>query len=356
MNTNTSFKSNLSKSLYLIRGIAISLVVIGHVIGYNRNYGMRQIYDSDFYLLGWICDLINTFHMPTFFIVSGVGFAIFSKKDISYKQFFSSKFQKLLIPLIIWSPLYFIFQSLSKGRQIELINIIQVIFYPYEIFWFLHALIFCALFAFIYFKFFKSTLGYLLISIILFTANSFLIHLGWSLPGSYFWNLFYAFGVFVTKYLFELDLLPLKNNYEFKKVIIVVFSIMIMVVTLHFLPKDADVDYLRIVNGIIGFLCLYIVCDKLITNLSNTKLIYGKLLATLTNFFIYSGKVSMVIYLFHGYFTGLLKTIMFKVGILPNPSLYFVIVSYAGILGPILIYEILKNRSRLFLYSIGSGK
>jgi hypothetical protein len=72
MNEISDFKTlqkEISESLYWIRGVAIALVVVGHVIGFDQNYEMRKLYDSDLRLIGAIGDAVNTIHMTTFFIV-----------------------------------------------------------------------------------------------------------------------------------------------------------------------------------------------------------------------------------------------------------------------------------------------
>ncbi|BCL39488.1 acyltransferase family protein [Nostoc sp. MS1] len=247
MTSDTIWKNNLSKYLYFIRGVAIILVVIGHIIGYNISYGMRQVYNSDLSVLGWICDLINTFHMPTFFVVSGIAFAAFSKKDISYKKFFTSKFHKLFIPLIVWCPPYFIFQSLTRSKPFSFADIINSVIYPYEIFWFLHVLIFSTLFAFLYFKNFKSIKLYLFISISLFVISILLKANG--VQDYFFWNLFYAFGVFITKYLLQIETLVLTRNNILTQAILPCLCVAIIVTCEDLLPKDADVDYLRLITS-----------------------------------------------------------------------------------------------------------
>lgn len=353
-----SFKKQLSQRLYWIRGVAIALVVIGHVIGYNLNYGMRQIYNSDLSILGWICDFINTFHMPTFFIASGIAFAAFSQKDISYQKFFSSKFQKLVIPLIVWCPPYFILQSLSKSNPFTITDVITSVIYPYEIFWFLHTLIFTTLLAFLYFKNFKSTTAYFLLSVVIFIASIFLNQLGWQLPlqAYCFWNIFYAFGILITKYLHKIELLTTQKH-QFINLCITSLCFIFMVLCQYFLPPDASIDFLRLFNGIVGFILMYVISTQLFIQVNNHNLsIKETLFPKISNYIQYLGTVSMAIYLFHGYFTGVTKAILLKIFVLPNPALYFLLVSGMGIAGPILVYEIFRSRSKMFIYSIGATK
>ncbi|NEU74503.1 acyltransferase [Hassallia byssoidea VB512170] len=339
MNVNANFKKNLSESLYLIRGVAIALVVIGHVIGYNRDYGMRQIYNSDLSPLGWLCDLINTFHMPIFFIASGVAFAAFSNKNTTFKKFVTSKFEKLIIPLICWAPIYFVFQSLSKGKQFNFLDIIKATVFPYEIFWFLHALIFATLLSFICFKYFKSNLVYFSVSILLFIL------------GFGYWNLFYAFGVFIASYLDKIRLYL--EKLPFLIFFIFICGITTMVLTKYFIAVS-NIENSRIINGPIAFLSMYAVTN------SREKILLPKQLEHLRHAiatsFVSLGVASMIIYLFHGYFTR--GTIIFitKFLGLPNPILYFTVVSFMGILGPIILYKFLLSKSKIFMYSIGGVK
>ncbi|MGI2906715.1 acyltransferase family protein [Tolypothrix sp. VBCCA 56010] len=338
MNVNASFKKNLSESLYLIRGVAIALVVIGHVIGYNRDYGMRQIYNSDLSPLGWLCDLINTFHMPIFFIASGVAFAVFSNKNTTLKKFVSSKFEKLIIPLICWAPIYFVFQSLSKGKQFNFLDIVKATVFPYEIFWFLHALIFATLLSFICFKYFQSNLVYFSVSILLFIL------------GFGYWNLFYAFGVFIASYLEKIRLYL--EKLPFLIFVIFIAGITTMVLTKYFIAVN-NIENSRIINGPIAFLSMYAVTN------SREKILLPKQLENLRHAvatsFVYLGAASMIIYLFHGYFTR--GTILFITKFLvPNPIFYFIVVSFMGILGPIILYKFLLSKSKIFIYSIGGVK
>lgn len=58
---DAKFKKYLSHNLYYIRGVAIVLVVVGHVIGDKKTNGMRQMYKSDIFFLTWLSDLFILF-------------------------------------------------------------------------------------------------------------------------------------------------------------------------------------------------------------------------------------------------------------------------------------------------------
>lgn len=353
MKTDVNFKAALSQDLYVIRGIAIVLVVVGHVIGYNRDYGMRKAYNSDLSVLGWIGDLINTFHMPLFFIASGIAFAVFSNKDTTYIKFARSKLEKLLIPLICWAPGYFIFQSLYKGESFSLLDVINAVVYPYEIFWFIHSLIFATILSFICFKLFKSPLIYFGISLLLFVIcshylNNNLIYIWWH------WNIFYAFGVIIAPYLnklhLKLETLPLPIT-----LLISSLCMTVLLTTKYFIKiSNNGFDFARLINGPTAFLLLYIILEfskNLAVN--NTE---SKFRSSLATNIMFIGKISIVVYLFHGYFTRSAIMIINKILGRPEAILYFLVVSLMGVLGPVVLYQLLHNRSKFFRYSIGAGK
>ncbi|MDF5730700.1 MAG: acyltransferase family protein [Rhizonema sp. PD38] len=99
------FKQKLSHDLYFVRGFAILWVVVGHVIG-DRSAGIRQLYDQDIPILAWMYTFIYSFHMPIFFIVSGISFAVFSKsKEINHWEsvlmvFWDFSLHTFLLPII----------------------------------------------------------------------------------------------------------------------------------------------------------------------------------------------------------------------------------------------------------------
>ena len=73
------YKKQRIEYLDIARGIAIILMVIGHVVG-----------------KGWKRDLIFSFHMPLFIIVSGMFF-----KEKSFKEFIGNTIKKLIIPYVL---------------------------------------------------------------------------------------------------------------------------------------------------------------------------------------------------------------------------------------------------------------
>src|ERR671933_522359 len=347
MRADTSFKTHLSQNLYFIRGIAIVLVIIGHVIGDSKNDGMRKMYSSDIFGLSWLADFIYTFHMPVFLIVSGVAFAVFSKKDGSYLEFVRSKLNRLIVPLVCWAPPFFIFHSLSQGKHFSFIDMINAVIFPYSMFWFLHALIFASLFSFCFFKFFKSPLLYLLISLGLFTISLVFKEL---LVSFYFsFNIFYAFGVFLAYYLPEAHL-TLERLSSIIIFLILSSCVIIMLAVKHYMGNNHH-PLASLINGIIAFSFLFVILDTPRIKLSSQWI--NNLWHSFVTQILYAGKMSMVIYLFHMYFATIARTLLFKVFSVKEPGIHFIVGSITAYLGSIIVYKLFQKRSKVFIYSIG---
>lgn len=172
MEASSDFKQKLSRDLFFVRGFAILLVVIGHVIG-DRNSGVRQLYNQDIAGLSWSYSFIYTFHLPVFFILSGISFAIFSKTNVTFVEFIQAKSKRLIIPWVCWTPIFCIFRSLSSKENLTLFGLIKYILNADFIFWFFPALLFATLLAFSILKLSNSSFVYYIVSVILLISASY---------------------------------------------------------------------------------------------------------------------------------------------------------------------------------------
>lgn len=347
-----SLKQRLSTELYWIRGVAIALVVMGHVIGFTPAYGMRELYQSNLPILGWVSDRINSIHMPIFFAISGLAFSIFGNASIGYIDFFFKKFSRLVIPLVVWSPLYFIFQNLYKGNSFSGIDLIKSIVMPYEIFWFLHALIWITLLTFIYFHNQKSLVIYATLSVIwaavgLNTENSIL--------SNGYWNLFYAVGLISGK------LLPLTlngiNNFlatgtifelkTIKSLYIILTSLCIVGLLVTTQPQILGFHISRLLIGLPIFFSwlIWAILPLALTNKTNVDESVNERRIKVNEFIVFMGKQSLVIYIFHGYFTRSFALIFNSFLSFISPPAYFFLASCMGILGPLFLYLFAVKKS-----------
>lgn len=128
-----------NRAIETLRGAAILLVVMGHVIGSAPDGGMKIDFPS-----GWryfyLC--IVYIQMPLFTAIAGWVYALKPTEGVFWGRFVGTKFKRLLIPMAAVSTLYFLVQYLTPGTNSKelLGDIWQIYVFPYTIFWYLQAL------------------------------------------------------------------------------------------------------------------------------------------------------------------------------------------------------------------------
>lgn len=122
-----------------LRGIAILLVVMGHVIGVDGKGGMQVADDS---LFRYFYDLFATIRMPLFTVISGWVYALHPVGRGETSLFLRKKVRRLLFPLIFVGTTYFLIQYLIPGTNTKapLASIWRIYIFPYTIYWYLPAL------------------------------------------------------------------------------------------------------------------------------------------------------------------------------------------------------------------------
>ena len=93
---NKLSKKNRMTFIDIAKGIAILLMVIGHS------------YSKTNFFLEWI----NSFHMPLFFIVTGILYGMINEKKGCLTFNFKTKAINLLLPYFIWGTLIQLFFAL----------------------------------------------------------------------------------------------------------------------------------------------------------------------------------------------------------------------------------------------------
>lgn len=134
--------ANAGKNLSIetLRGIAILLVVVGHVIGSGPGGGMKIDFPHPLrYLYVWI-DYIQ---MPLFTAIAGWAYALkpFSASS-GFGSFAGKKALRLLVPMAVVGTLYFFVQYLMPGTNSkgELGQMWRIYVFPYTIYWYLPSL------------------------------------------------------------------------------------------------------------------------------------------------------------------------------------------------------------------------
>ncbi|MEE1085704.1 MAG: acyltransferase family protein [Schaedlerella sp.] len=82
----------------VIKGLTIFFMVLGH--SYSNNNGE------------WIIRWISSFHMPLFFVISGVLYGM--RKETTIRLDIKKKMRTLILPYLFWGTLYQMFLSILK--------------------------------------------------------------------------------------------------------------------------------------------------------------------------------------------------------------------------------------------------
>ncbi|MBR8837336.1 MAG: acyltransferase [Stigonema ocellatum SAG 48.90 = DSM 106950] len=344
-NITPEIKQKISNNLYFVRGLAIFMVVVGHVIG-NKDAGISQLYKQNVPILAWIHTFIYTFHMPIFFIASGISFAIFSKTNTNYIKFVKSRFFRLLLPWICWSPIYFILRTFSGKVNFSIFGILKAILSADFIFWFFPALTFASVLSFVVFQTIKNQKIYIFTSITLLILS---FYIKTVLSVWFYFNIFYAFGFLTATNLAKIE----QNSNKISPLRIVYYVFILLVTMLSVSYFFVSEELVKLFNGILGFYLVYILgsydWSKLTSGLRYQPF------NLLRNTIVYWGKISMSIYLIHVIFGSFTRTLLVKIGI-TDVMIQFAMGLFVSLFGSVLTHECLHNRSKLFLYSIGEAK
>lgn len=142
--------------LDVARGIAILLVVLGHC--YNENYIRTWIY---------------SFHMPLFFIMSGMLINYKNETEINFSNFIIKKLKSNLVPYLFFSLLILISEAFIKQNLIE--NLVDIFLgVGLWALWFIPCLFLAEIFFLIISKNVKNRLAANLVFLFLFALGLFL--------------------------------------------------------------------------------------------------------------------------------------------------------------------------------------
>lgn len=105
-------EKNRNRTIDVIKGIAIILVIYGHCIQFGS--GVDYLETGSFYNNS-LFKFIYSFHMPLFMLISGHLFYYTMLKH-SYKDVLHSRFKSLIVPIIIWQTLS-LFAGINNNIQ-----------------------------------------------------------------------------------------------------------------------------------------------------------------------------------------------------------------------------------------------
>ena len=328
-NKNTNKKQLLE--MVFLQTIGPLLVVIGHTMNGLPN---NEIFQA-------LKKFIYVFHMPLFFFMAGYLFIYANENtSIKYKEFIKKKFYRLLIPYFVWNIIFiipkFLFQSyLSDEVVLSFKDIVLLFFTPrlniWGHLWFLVAIFIVYCIAPI-FK--KCIVQYKKIYVIMFI-------------------LFFIFSLFpINTDLFTLADLSkniiffLLGMSAFKHIDLVKKPYSIMILAILF-----AISFILWMNFDNRITTILLCCNILLILLSIGFLLRNKIDSNIIS------NNSMTFYLFHWPIMIVTRIIFYQLMHI-NYLMSAVIMSLAGIIGPIIIIKIieklkLKEKSNIIRNIIG---
>ena len=129
-----------------LKGFAIFLVVVGHVILGYMHTGM---FIEHQWSLQFVYDVIYSFHMPLFFIISGFLYKLtWRQKDIRLAKSISNNVLNMVLMYILFSVVFWMFKyiaaeygNIQMSDQFILMDLLYIFISPLAYLWFLYVLI-----------------------------------------------------------------------------------------------------------------------------------------------------------------------------------------------------------------------
>lgn len=146
-----------------VRGLALLLVVAGHVIGFSPDDGLR-VSDGSFWRK--LYDVLKPVRMPLFCTISGYVYAMRAVHPASqFTQFGIGKLKRLGIPFMVVTTIYFILLGIKEGVPFTPLALLNAYLFGSNHLWFLQAImwIFLLVFALDKFSLMQKLRDYLIV-------------------------------------------------------------------------------------------------------------------------------------------------------------------------------------------------
>lgn len=128
------------EAIETLRGLAVVLVVIGHVIGVDAGGGMKV---EDNSVWRYLYASLQYVRMPLFTAISGWVYAYYPVGRIDAGVFMLKKVRRLLLPMVFVGTLYFLLQHATPGTNgggNDLSDIWKIYVFPFTVYWYLPSL------------------------------------------------------------------------------------------------------------------------------------------------------------------------------------------------------------------------
>ncbi|WP_440980291.1 acyltransferase family protein (plasmid) [Sphingomonas pseudosanguinis] len=303
----------------MAKGIGIILVVYGHCLRGLSSAGFIP-QDSPLLVTDYI---VYTFHMPLFFIASGLFFSKSLQK--SNRNFWIRQIKNILYPYFFWSLFCGSIQIILSSSSVtnggmSLSRLSQILWSPISPFWFLYALFFCY-----FISWFLKNIPIVIkttIFCILFIISFYTI--GGVINDVFYGLLYFSIGIFIQKHKF-IRLIP----ENFGAVLGVSTIFIITAFASYYLGVPERMPFIAAIMGVISTASI---CRFIEYKLGNGIMV--RMLSAL-------GQYSISIYVMHIIFIVFVRTILVKIFMIKSIPAVIIPAVLCGIFFPILIQRIL---------------
>lgn len=144
--------------LDIVRGVTIILMVFGHCLQYGN--GTEFIENSGFFY-NRLFQLIYSFHMPLFMLLSGYLFFYTVGKHQKTSDFIKNRWQRLCLPVIGWQTFHYLVNGVRmvwRGGTIDSGYLLRYVRSWFTDIWFLLAILYCSVIIFAVRKYGKDNI------------------------------------------------------------------------------------------------------------------------------------------------------------------------------------------------------
>ena len=302
------------------KAIGIIVVVYGHVGRGLEKAGITYSYFKE------IDNFIYSFHMPLFFVLSGLFFVKSIEKQQT-KEFVISKISSILYPYLIWSLIQIVIQfaasSLINGDVTK--YDVLTFFLPRGQFWFLLALfiiIILNLITFINYKY----------NGLIITSLSAILICHFIKPDDFTFKVFYHLiffniGCYLTYYKSLIEKISLKST---------TLLIALIWLSTYLLSQYFNLLIFDFWNSLTGSLSIISLSLSMLEK---------------ENFITYIGKYSIIIYLMHIIVTAFTRIILKKIFHIEEALLHILIGTLFGVIIPCILYKYLLKNKFYYLFN-----
>ena len=303
----------------MAKGVGITLVVYGHCLRGLRSAGFIP-QDSALIITDYI---VYTFHMPLFFIASGLFFGRSLRK--SNFDFWTNIFKNILYPYFFWSLLCGSIQIILSGSSatnsgMSASRLSEILWNPISPFWFLYALFFSYAIAWAL-KGISVEIS-LIIGLCLLVASFYTI--GGVVSDVFYGFTYFSLGMYIQKQKL-IDVIP--ASYGAALGVVVIFFITAFASYSLGVP-----DRMAFIAALLGVIATATICRLIECKLDN-----GPLVSALSAL----GQYSMGIYVMHIIFIVAIRTILLRIFLMNNIPVVMIAAILCGIFLPLLIQNIL---------------